>query len=374
LYPYNKEMHAFVRFPELLDFEVVGVADPLGKGLVGQDAGTAIGIDPTGVRIAARLADALAGADTLILGYVDELGRIAGRDVLRDSIQLALDHGLNVFSFLPVRREEYEELHRMARLQNLKIACPSVSFDAIREMLVTPLKYGPVQMPVLAVLGTGPQQGKFTLQLSLRRSLLHKGYKVGQLGTEHHSALFGFDSTFPMGYASPLELPVQLFGPYLDFQMREIAHTTNPDILLAGAQSGTVPYNVGDPNTHTLASLAFLFGIKPDACVLVVNSIDSYTYIGDTIEAIRALSKAPVISLAMSDREKDVQTAYGRSWIQPRLLTDTEISKRLRDLENRFSIPAHQISSPQDQTKLTETVVDYFARTSSEDPCQTEAA
>ena len=33
LYPYNKEMHSLVRYREMLDFEIVGVGDPLGKGM-----------------------------------------------------------------------------------------------------------------------------------------------------------------------------------------------------------------------------------------------------------------------------------------------------------------------------------------------------
>ena len=92
-----------MRYPELIDFEVTGVADPAGKGLVGKDAGEAIGVGAIGVRIASRLIDALTDADTLILGYVDELGRISGRDFLRESVQTALDNGLNVFSFVPLR-------------------------------------------------------------------------------------------------------------------------------------------------------------------------------------------------------------------------------------------------------------------------------
>ena len=80
LYPFNKEMHSFVRYRDQLDFEIAGVADPAGKGLGGRDAGEAIGVALTGVRITPRLTEALDAADTLILGYVDEL---APRDTAR---------------------------------------------------------------------------------------------------------------------------------------------------------------------------------------------------------------------------------------------------------------------------------------------------
>ena len=374
LYPYNKEMHAFVRYPELIDFEVTGVADPAGKGLVGKDAGEAIGVGAIGVRIASRLIDALTDADTLILGYVDELGRISGRDFLRESVQTALNNGLNVFSFVPLPFEGYEDLHHSARMKNLKITYPWVAPDALQTAIEDPNRYDRVQIPVLAVCGTGPQQGKFTVQLALRRSLLSMGFRVGQLGTEHHSELFGFDAAFPMGYASPLAMPVQLFAPFLDFTMREIAHVGKPDILIAGSQSGTIPYDIGLPDTHTLASIAFLFGVKPDGCVLVVNSIDSYAYIRDTIAAIKALAKVPTVLLAMSDKEKNVQTAYGRTWIKPRQLSRTEISDRLRNLEDSFSLPAFEISDGHSQRSMTDQIVKYFTEGGPEDPCLTAAA
>jgi uncharacterized NAD-dependent epimerase/dehydratase family protein len=374
LYPYNKEMHAFVRYPELIGFEVSGIADPAGRGLVGRDAGEAIGVETAGVRIQPRLVDSLAHADTLILGYVDELSRIAGRDVLRESVETALNKGLNVFSFHPVPPEKYGDLYRIAGAKNLKITYPWLACDSVRTAIADPNRYGQVQVPVLAVCGTGPGQGKFTAQLALRRAFLKRGYRVGQLGTEHHSELFGFDAAFPMGYASPLEMPVQFFAPFLDFKMREIAHFGQPDIIIAGSQSGTIPYDIGLHDTHTLASIAFLFGIKPDGCALVVNSIDSDAYIRDTMDALRTLVKVPTLLLAMSDKEKHVQTAYGRTWIKPRQLSRSEICDRLRSLEDSFSLPAFEITNAHDQDGMADAVVEYFEGTGPGEPCLTAAA
>ena len=74
LYPFNKEMHALVRARDLLAFEITGIADPAGKGLVGKDAGEVLGLPDMGVRIRPKLNSALKDADTLILGYVNQLG------------------------------------------------------------------------------------------------------------------------------------------------------------------------------------------------------------------------------------------------------------------------------------------------------------
>ena len=361
LYPFNKEMHALVRYRDQLRFKIVGVADPVGKGLVGKDAGQAIGLPRIGVPIAPRLSDALEGADTLILGYVDELGRLAKRDVLRESIQTALKAGVHVFSFLPVPPTGYGDLHTRAAGRKLKIEYPSVSSREVQQALEHRQRYSPVEAPVLGIFGTSAQQGKFTVQLALRRELRARGYRVGQLGTEHHAELFGMDFAFPIGYASPVDLPLQYYAPFLDIKMREICHTVQPDVMLVGAQSGTIPYDVAEHGNHSLPALAFLLGTKPDACILVVNSIDADEYIRDTMEAIRSLVRAPTILLAMSDKEKHVRAAYGRSWVAPRQMAPGEVAAQLRCLEDRFGLPAVGIVSQDGPPTMADSVIRHFS-------------
>ena len=360
-YPFNKEMHGMVRFRDLLNFEISAIADPAGKGQVGKDAGEAIGIAPAGIPILPRLKDALKGADTLILGYVDELTRIASRNLLKESIQAALDQGLHVFSFLSVPEEAYPDLHARAREKGLRIHYPDVPQDVVIDTLQRGHEEPLVDAPVLCVFGTSSQQGKFTVQLALRRKLIEKGYKVAQVGTEHHSELFGMDLAFPMGYASPLKLPLQVYVPYLDLKMREMCRKKRPEIILVGSQSGTIPYDLFEHDTHPLPTIAFLLGTKPDACILAVNSIDPDEYIQDTLNAIRALGKAPTIMLAMSDKEKHIRAAYGRTIISPRQLSRQEIQQKLLHLEQTFAIPAVEIVSEAGQQRMAETVTRHFA-------------
>lgn len=361
LYPYNKEMHSMVRYRDLLAFEIVGVADPIGKGMVGKDAGKVIGEPQANLRISPNIRRAIADADTLILGYVDQLSRIRKRDLLREYVQSALDGGCHVFSFQALDPTVYGDLYELADKKGLHLAYPHVPREefahAIQHFNVLP----PVDVPVLSVMGTSSQQGKFTLQLALRRRLIQKGYKVGQIGTEHHARLFGMDAAFPMGYASPLKLPFQHYIPYLDYKMREICQRTQPDIILTGSQSGTIPYHVQEHSTHCLSSLAFLLGVKPDACILVVNSIDAEEYIRDTIDGIRAVCKAPTILLAMGDHEKHIRTAYGHSMITPKKMAQAQIDQHLKKLQDSFLLPSIEILSERGQQSLVETVIQYFS-------------
>ena len=361
LYPFNKEMHALVRARDLLAFAITGIADPVGKGLVGQDAGKVLGLPDMGVHIRPRLASVLEEADTLILGYVDQLGRIGKHDVLRTAIETALEHDCHVFSFLVVPQDTYGDLHDLARKKGLHLTYPSVAFDDVQQALQVESVYGPVDVPVLGVFGTSAQQGKFTLQLILRRHLLHLGYTVGQIGTEHHAALFGMDLAFPMGYASNVSLPLQYYIPYLDYKLRQLSQQKRPDIILVGSQSGTIPYDVHEHRTHSLTSMAFLLGTKPDACILVVNSIDDDEYTQDTIDGLRTFAKAPTLLLAMSNQEKHIRAAYGRTFVKPRPMNSEEITRILHRIEDRFSLPAVSILSEEGQQRMVDTVVNHFA-------------
>ncbi len=362
LYPYNKEMHSLVRYRNLLDFEIVGVADPIGKGMVGKDAGKVIGEPVANLRISPNIRRALADVDTLILGYVDQLSRIRKRDLLREYVQLALDAGCHVFSFQALDPNLYGDLYDTADKKGLCVAYPHVHREELAQAIQNFNALPPIDVPVLSVMGTSSQQGKFTLQLALRRRLIQKGYKVGQIGTEHHSRLFGMDAVFPMGYASPLKLPFQHYIPYLDYKMREICQRIQPDIILTGSQSGTIPYHVQEHSTHCLSSLAFLLGVKPDACILVVNSIDAEEYIRDTIDGIRVVCKAPTILLAMGDHEKHIQTAYEHSMITPRKMAQSQIDRHLKKLQDTFCVPAIEILSETGQQRLVETVIQYFSQ------------
>ena len=356
LYPFSKELHGLVRFRDLTGLEVVGVADPAGRRLVGRDAGEAIGAEPAGVKIGPALAGELAAGDTVILGYLDELGRIARRDLLREAIEAALAGNRNVYSLNAVPELRYGDLYAESRRRGLRVAYPSVSIAEVERTIRDKSGLGKIAVPVVGFFGTSSQQGKFTAQLALRRHLLKQGYRVGQLGTEHQSGLFGFDYTFPMGYASPLELPLQRFEPFLDAKLREIHHEQNPDVLIVGSQSGTIPFAIDEPRTHHFVSLAFLLGAKPDVCVLAVNCMDPEEYVRDTIDAIRIVGKAPTICLLLSDKQRRVEKAHGRTWVTSRVLEAEELRQTLEELEDRFGLPAVCPADPAGQRRLAQTV------------------
>jgi len=363
IYPYNKEMHALIRYRDLLAFEISHVVDVVGKGAIGKDSGEFIGAKPSGIIVQKKIEDCLQDVDTIVLGYLDELSRIKRRDILKEMLELALRHEKNVYSLTPVTSENYPEVVDQFKQKNLHLDSPVISYRDYKNITQAFDWRESSQIPIVGIFGTSPQQGKFTTQLALRRELQKLDYKVGQLGTEHQSALFGFDFTFPNGYdgAQNVRIPMDLHVPLLQSAMVGI-EKSQPHIIIVGGQSGIIPYSFAEKSPcYTLSSLILIFGTVPDAYILVVNSIDEFDYIQENINVLKGLGKGEVILLVFSDKKKVEVNRLGRGYVVHQPLTQEEIVATKNRLEDRFNIPATEIVSAEGRQLLVKTVEDYFA-------------
>ncbi len=366
VFPYNKEMHGLIRYKDMLPFSISAIVDVVGRRTIGKDSGEVIGALPSNIIVQKSVKEALTDADTLVLGYLDEISRIKRRDIKKEMLELALEHGKNVYSLSPIVKEHYSDLLYQFDSQNLHVSSPMITFDDFKSITRAFDWRTPSRVPIVGVFGTSPQQGKFTAQLALRKELQKLGYTVGQLGTEHQSALFGFDFTFPNGYdgQNNIRIPMDMHITFLHSVMAGIENN-NPHIIIVGGQSGLIPYSYAERSqVYTISSLLLLMGTIPDAYVLVVNSIDEHDFIQENINVLKGLGKGETILLVFSDKRKKVVNNYGRSSIINQPLSSQEIAEIASRLENRFGIPATEIVSEQGRQKMATTVENYFAEES----------
>ncbi|MBD3378719.1 DUF1611 domain-containing protein [candidate division KSB1 bacterium] len=263
----------------------------------------------------------------------------------------------------PVNHENYNEFIELFKKNNLHLSSPLVTYEDFKKITSAFDWRIASKKPVVGVFGTSPQQGKFTTQLALRYELLREGYKVGQLGTEHQSALFGFDFTFPNGYDGHqnIQIPMDYHITLLHSAMAGIEND-EPHIVVVGGQSGLIPYSYAEKSQgYTLSSILLLMGTIPDAYILVVNSIDEIEFIQQNINVLKGLGKGETILLVFSDKNKDIVTKYGRSTVTNRSMSNDEIAEFTKKLENHFKIPATEIISDHGRRKMLKAVEDYFA-------------
>lgn len=119
-------------------------------------------------------------------------------DIVEKVINLCIKHNKNIYSFDDLNH--YKNLYE----GKIKVTWPKKDKSDISEYTFDKLYY--INTPVLGVFGTSSKQGKYTLQLLLRKMFQRDGYNVGQVGTEPSAELFGMDEVFPMGYNGTVEL------------------------------------------------------------------------------------------------------------------------------------------------------------------------
>lgn len=291
LFPYNKEMHSLINFSDLLCFEIESVYDIRHSGKVGQSAKDIFGNFMFKIK---NVEECLyENIDTFIIGHVSELEIYTKKEYKRKILNKCLLKKINVYCFDSYLVSEYENQF----LQNgLVLQYPNVNKNA--RFLNNFGRLHKIKTPVLGIYGTTMQQGKFTLQLSLKRLFINDGYNVGHLGTEPSGILFGCEQVYPFGYSGT----VTEEGAHFICHANELMHAIDikdPEIIIAGAQSGTAPLmhdNIGHIN---ISSINFLLGTQPDAVILCVNIFDDLDYIKRTINTIIGLVEAEVICLAL---------------------------------------------------------------------------
>jgi len=367
LYPFSKEIHSLVRFRSLLPFKIVEVMDVLGHGQIGVDAGELLNIEQTGIKVTSKNTNSLQKGDGLILGHMDKLVQLRGPDTVGRLLTDALLHNLHVFSFDSL--ESYPSLLADAQKKGLKWVWPSLAHDqALLEEAYT-VKDFPVNVPVLGVFGTRSQQGKFTVQMELRGRFLEAGYSVGQLGTEPHSALFGCDAVFPMGYGARLPFDWGKVIPYLRHQIQAICQYKTPEIIILGSQSGTIPR---DPHLQSdclcLNTLHFLLASRCDAVILCIEpnlDDEEVEYTKHTMHAIQYLGKASVIALACSNKVKNDGPANGAGRRGGfRFLDEAESFSICQQLETVYGKPVNCPAFPEGGRRLFDLVIEFFQKRS----------
>lgn len=349
IFPFNKEMHSFVRFSNLLPFKIVEAYDTKYSARIGSTTMHLLK-DNNVKKLYIRNIEQIEWdkIDTIIIGHCGEMIRIIGNGIIVDNtIQEAIRREKNIYCFDDFIRKKYNYYS--------KIYCPRIDENDLPYSRLGMLFR--ISKPVVGVFGTSSKQGKFTLQLKLREIFLKQGYNLGQIGTEPHSLLFGMDYVFPMGYNSS----VYIFGfdtiRYLNCIINDLC-VKDKDIILVGAQSGTIHYDTGNLQQYTLPQIEFLLGTQPDAVVLCMNMFDDLDYIKRTICFIESTCRGKVIALVMfpMDLRNDWSGMYGS---REKMDIEKYIYKKTK-LENEFLIPLYELGNEEDMEQLVEIIKNYF--------------
>lgn len=351
LFPFNKEIHSLIRYSKLLEFDVEHVFDLKYSGLVGTKVSKFLNeVLPKDYIIEDINELNIDTFDTLILGHVTDLCTNKKIKKIIETLIMKCDkNGKNIFTF-----DEFQEITTYS-LEKAKSYCPNL--DSNNRIYAPFGKLYEISKPVVGIWGTDSKQGKFTLQLALRESLLERGYNVGQIGSEPSALLFGIDACFPFGYNTKNIINRYDTITYLNMKLHEISNR-DKDLIIVGCQSRSVTENTGNLDHYSIPQIEFLLGTQPDIVILTVFADDEIEYVQRTILFLENCVNCKVISVVIfpikriRDENNIVEKMY---------LDKVESINSKNEMENILGIKVYCLGIQSDIEVLTDEIVEYFS-------------
>lgn len=342
IFPFNKEMHSLIRFEELLRINIIDVYDVKFSGNVGRYPYQVLNMP---FKSQNRIKDIQNldwdSFDTIIIGHCYELSYLLqGRFNWYELISNLQKKHKFIYSFEDISDTiEIENRHRYFT--------PKITKEDVYH-----IPYGKLfrhMTPTVCVCGTGPKQGKFSLQLQLRKLFLQDQYKVGQIGTEPTAYLFGMDECFHYGFHHSNSISRHETIEYINHKTNEISQS-GVDIIIGGTQSGMITSYEGNLNTYPLGQYEFILGLQPDLVILCVNADDGLNCIKRTINFIEGGVDCHVIGLVIFPLVNFDGTSgyYGKK----RELSEDEFSNLCCKFYELFRLPVYRLGEPHDMNKM----------------------
>lgn len=356
IFPINKEIHSIIRYHYLLNCDIEDFYDVFWNGNVGKKCEQIINTQLFGDYVIKNYEQInwYSDFDTIIIGHTKKISLLLGKDILKEILDKCILYQKNVFCFddLKEYKKECEQIIGLGK----KVYYPKIARENIPVNRFG--KLHSIGKPILMIMGTSTKQGKFTLQLNLRDRFIKAGYKIGQLGTEPSSLLFGMDEVFAMGYGTDISLHSTEVISIINQQLRNI-EIKEPDIILVGAQSHSLQLNMGNTAFYPIMNYELLLASDPDAIILCINFDDSIEYIRRCITFLESFVETTVIALVIFPIKKQ------RDW---RILaTDTEhVSKNemtcyIKYLKQYFDMSIFELDDTEQIGQLFNECVDFFS-------------
>lgn len=353
-FPFNKEIATMLCFENKLPFKIYGVYDlPIFRKIGKKCKDITDYGNSTQIIKSFKEIDWNAEFDTVILGHLDVIIKAVGQSFLNDILEKCIIHKKNIYSFDDLWTYN-ENIKKILKNGNFVYTPETSKKDVDKSTLG---KLYEINTPVVAVFGTSSKQGKFSLQLELRRKLQDVGYKVGGLGTEPTSLLCGMDRVYPIGYQGKFVYghdAVKIVNRY----MWEI-DKKNYDIIITGSQSLSVPHNFTNISHYPIAQHEFLIGVNPDAIIVCINPFDEVEYIRRTISYLESYSSSKVVALVMY--QKDMIAECEVDAVMYKIINTESLFERCCFYKSKLQLPCLVSGIEEQLDSLLEIIIEYLS-------------
>lgn len=355
-FPFNKEMHSIYAYEDMLDFEIKAAYDVKYKALIGKNIADILSYKKAKKRVIDNYEDIDWESDSfdgVILGHVGELSATCKRDFLEGTVNNCIKYEKKLFAFDDLSEYVSKFANRKAFKENCYF--PEVTYENIPKGRFGKL-FG-IQMPVLGIVGTSSSQGKFTIQMELRKKLTEQGYNVGQIGTEPTAFCYDMDFTYPYGYESTVKTTGYHNVLLLNHAIHDI-EMKGYDICLVGAQTNAAAYAYSNLKNMPLFQVDFLYGTMPDAFFLVVNVHDEAEYIVRTMKTVEYLVESKCLGIIVYPimQKQAIGTLYKKTHV-----SEDDYLKFSEHLSKEVTVPIVKFEDALNTDVLVDLMLKFFA-------------
>lgn len=323
LFPYCKETVAVVHSQRHLVCELVGIYDYRFSSHVGESL--EVFEQNRQMNVQSDQSIPWENIDTLVIGYTAENNNTV-KKLFYKTVDQALTKGVHIYSLDNLSGKYTEN----------QIWYPEIGYAFLPKTQEG--KLWPINKPVIAVVGTGPQQGKFTTQVNLVNTLRKLSYSVGWIATEPTGYLFGADYVFAYGYHSTVSLNTEEYVLATNKMLHNLSKEN--DIIILSLQSSVLHLNTGNVNQLTIKQHAMMFGAYIDAVVLCVNGDDDDKFIESIISYLEVCFDILVAGFLVYPLTYSVEGGN----LKKAPVDSKQLKERIYQLKQRFKRPALEMN------------------------------
>ena len=348
VFPFNKETQNLLNYSDELVFDIVDFYDIKYSGNLNKKHNSLFTNHSFSIKDYEKMD--WSSFDTLIIGHLEELSVLCRRQLKKEILEKCLIEGKNAFCFDNYWISEYQDQFSQ---KGLFLICPC---DCPPPNPKMGMLYQ-FATPILTIFGTSKKQGKFTLQLEIRKVLQQKGIKIGQIGTEPNSILFGMNQAIPLGYLG-INYPDSEMIELINNEVHKV-EKQGCDLIVLGSQSGFIAERYYNTSQIMMMQFPMLFAAPPDGVILAVNIQDSTALIKRTICSIESIGNTHVFLLALYAFDVTYDHIISS---EKKLLSKEQIVEFRAKAKREFNLDVVVTGESDDLEKLYDSIINYFSK------------
>ncbi|MCT4625460.1 TIGR04066 family peptide maturation system protein [Halodesulfovibrio sp.] len=276
VYPFDKHFAVMLRKKNILatQCDFTELVSPAGWGLSGLDAGMVDFGSTCGIIVHADFNEALRRVDTVFFTESDHM--IDKETLILPKIKLSIEKNKNIICALELTESECKLLASTAKENGVVFTYCRDNQQRNQIDLISEeqLLLRTINTPVVMVLGTIEDVGKFTAQVSFAEYLQDIGYKVSVIGSrgwshlicEHSVPSFMFDKNYHE------HEKVVLFNNFV----KKIELEEKPDVIIIGVPGGLIQMSQQQTNRFGITAFEMINAVPPDA-TFISTYCEKYT-------------------------------------------------------------------------------------------------